>query len=79
MKLNIYSIKKILFQDEAKSVNLKSVSGELTLLPHHIPLITELANGPIKIIDKNDKTHIINASAGFLEVKPFEINILCQE
>lgn len=79
MKLNIYSIKKTLFQTEVKSVNLKTVTGELTLLPGHIPLITELTSGIIKIVDENNKTYAINASSGFLEIKPLEINILCRE
>ena len=79
MHINVYSLKEVLFQDEVESLNVKSIDGELTILEHHIPLITELKRGPIKIIDKNGKVHILNASAGFLEVNPKEVNVLCQE
>ena len=78
MKINIYSIKQILFQDEAVSLNAKSIAGEITILENHIPFITELALGPIKIVDKNGVTHIIGIESGFLEVKPGEVTVLCR-
>lgn len=78
MKVNIFSLKEILFQGEASSLNLRSVDGELTILPNHIPLITELTACDIKIIDNNDKTFIIPISSGFLEVNPTEVKVLCE-
>ena len=79
MHLSIYSLKQILFQDEAVSLNVKSVDGELTILPNHIPLITELVLGDLKIIDKNEKKHVIPINSGFLEVNPEEVKVLCKE
>lgn len=69
MKLSIYSLKKILFQGEAESVNCKTAVGEITVLNHHRPLISVLAPGVVKIIDKEGKEHYIPVSAGFLEVR----------
>lgn len=79
MMVNVYTLKQILFQEEAVSLNVKSIDGELTILPNHIPLITELMAGNLKIIDKNGKSYIIPISSGFLEVNPMEANVLCQE
>ncbi len=68
MKLFIYSLKNILFDGDAKSVNCKTTSGEITVLDHHIPLISELAKGVMKIVDKKEQEHYIPVSSGFLQV-----------
>lgn len=69
MQISIYSLKKILFQGEAKSLTCPTLSGEITILDHHHPLISVLKKGVIHVIDKNEKIHYINASSGFLEVQ----------
>ncbi len=68
MKLAIYSLKKILFDGEAASINCKTASGEITVLDHHRPLISMLKAGTMKIIDKNHEEHYIPVSSGFIEV-----------
>ena len=69
MKLAIYSLKKILYQGDAESINCKTASGEITVLNHHRPLISTLEAGTIKILDKSGKEHYIPVSSGFLEVR----------
>ena len=69
MKLSVYSLKKILFQGEARLLNCKTVMGEITVLDNHETLITVLSAGVIKIIDKQDKDHFFPIKSGFLEVK----------
>ncbi|MEK7212363.1 MAG: F0F1 ATP synthase subunit epsilon [Patescibacteria group bacterium] len=68
MHLSVYSLKKVLFEGEAESVNMKTASGEITVLDHHRPLISALAPGTIKIVDKTSKEHYIPVSSGFAEV-----------
>jgi ATP synthase F1 epsilon subunit len=69
MKLSIYSLKNIIFQGEASLLNCKTVTGEITVLDNHEPLITVLASGVIKIIDNNQKENFFPITSGFLEVK----------
>ena len=68
MKLSIYSLKKILYQGDAESVNCKTAVGEITILNHHHPLISMLTAGTIKIIDNEKKEYYIPVSSGFVEV-----------
>lgn len=70
MKLSVYSLKKILFQGEASSLNVKTVMGEITVLDNHETLITVMSAGVIKIVDKNKKENFFPVKSGFLEVKP---------
>jgi len=69
MKLSIYSLKKILFQNEASLLNCKTEIGEITILDNHEPLISVLSSGIIKVIDKDHKEHFFSVKSGFLEVK----------
>ena len=68
MRTSVYSLKKVLFEGEAKEINCKTAQGEITVLDHHRPLITMLVKGSIKIIDTGEKEHYLNVNSGFLEV-----------
>ncbi|HEY5220571.1 MAG TPA: F0F1 ATP synthase subunit epsilon [Candidatus Paceibacterota bacterium] len=68
MKLGVYSLKKVLFQGDAKSVNCNTRSGEITILDNHEPLISILEKGTMKIVDAEGKEVYIPVSSGFLEV-----------
>ena len=70
MKLSVYSLKNILFQGEASSLNCKTVMGEITVLDNHETLITVLSAGVMKVTDENKKEHFFEINSGFLEVKP---------
>ncbi len=68
MKLGVYSLQKILFQGDAKSVNCNTRSGEITILDHHEPLISLLEKGTMTIVDREGKEIYIPVRSGFLEV-----------
>ena len=70
MKVDIVSLEKVLFKGEANKLIVKTVGGEITVLHNHIPLVTMLENAPVKLVDKDDKEHIIDIHGGFLEVRP---------
>lgn len=70
MKIEIYSLKRIIFEGDALSVNCKTAMGEVTILDHHEPLISMLEEGPITITGLDSNEHHIPIKGGFLEVKP---------
>lgn len=69
MKLSIHSLKNTLFDGVAESVTCPTLAGEITVLNHHIPLITIVDKGTIKIIDDQKKELYIEVSTGTLEVQ----------
>ena len=80
MKLGIYALQKVLYQGEAFSVNCKTTSGEITILDHHLPLISILEKGTVKVVDKEKQEHYIPVSAGFLEMRSGnELRILADQ
>jgi len=69
INLAIYSIKGTIFEGECDFVTLPGSEGELTILPKHIPLITYLKKGKIRI-KKEDELLNFDIESGILEVKP---------
>lgn len=73
--LSIISLKEILFDGFAASVSVPGVEGELTILKDHVPLITLLKAGQIKVKSGNEE-HIFNIQKGLLEVNSARTTIL---
>lgn len=60
---------RILYKADAEELSLPTSMGEITILPHHIPLVANLAQGEIRAKEK-DKILTFSCSGGFIEVKP---------
>lgn len=52
MKLYIYSLQNTLYEGDAQTVQLPTVDGEISILSHHVPLVTALSKGNLRL--KND-------------------------
>ncbi len=68
VKLSIYSLGKILFQGQAKSLNCKTMVGEITILDNHEPYIGVLIKGAARVVDESKKEHFFPIKSGFLQV-----------
>ena len=69
MHISIHSLKRTLFNGDAKAVNCKTSSGEITILDHHRPLISILVPGILKVTTPDDKDEYFPICNGLLEVK----------
>ncbi len=70
MQIGIYTIKDTLYKGEAEKVIAKTTTGEITVLKDHIPLVSTLVAGPVRIISKNAPEKILEIKAGVIEVRP---------
>lgn len=83
-QLSIYTLEKTLFKGQVESVQVPGPTGELGVLDHHIPIITSLISGKVRIKKKLEKDYekaeeeIIEIKKGFLEVKPNQVVILAE-
>ena len=68
MQLSVISLKGVEFDGEISSLNLRTTSGEITVLDNHRPLITQLTKGQAIIIKKDGEKMNLDISSGFLEV-----------
>jgi F-type H+-transporting ATPase subunit epsilon len=76
MKLTIAKIDKVLWSGEADSVTVPALAGVMTILTHHMPLITTLKAGMVVVKQKDQKLEEFPITSGFLEVGKTETVIL---
>ncbi|MBU1131963.1 ATP synthase F1 subunit epsilon [Patescibacteria group bacterium] len=75
MNLKIVTPEKVVLRDEADSITLPTMEGEITILPNHIPLIAVLVPGEIQVrMGKNVK--FMAVSGGFIEVLSTKVVVL---
>ena len=68
LKLKIATPEKVIYENEVDQVSTPTMEGEITVLPHHIPLISVLSAGELKIKD-NSGEQVMALAGGFLEVR----------
>ena len=74
-KLYISTPEKLFFNNDVESVILTSIEGELGILSGHIPMVTALATGTIKMLVKGEWKNAV-VSGGFAEIKHDEVVVL---
>ena len=76
----LVSFDKVLLRGNAKSVTVPTIDGEITILPHHIPLVSiiDLGEAHVALIDNNGKEvhEYITVGGGFIEVSSKGISLL---
>jgi len=73
--LEIVTPERVVYSDEIDQVSLPTPQGEITILPHHIPLISALSAGEL-IVRKGDIDVPMAISSGFVEVRPDKVVVL---
>ena len=76
-ELEIVTPEKMVVRDVAEEMQIPGKDGYLGILPHHAPLITELAVGEITY-RKGNITHHLAVAWGFAEVLPDKVTILAE-
>lgn len=77
--VRINSARKFTEYPEVKSIKLPSLTGEIEVLPEHMPLITELEQGDVFIELSNDEKLDFLISRGYARVKNNEVSLLLDE
>ena len=77
MKINfkIATPERVVYKDEVDAITLPTQSGEITILPNHLPLISVLKPGEI-VIKKGNEMLAIAVSGGFIEVLSTKVVVL---
>ena len=75
IKLEIVTSEETVFTGNVDYISVKSVEGQIGILPNHISLISELDNGNLMWRDGN-KEDQVNIDGGFIEVYNNSVTIL---
>ena len=55
---------------------LPGVEGELGILPEHMPLLTQVVPGEIRVVTEDGSELNLAVGEGFLEVRPDRVSVL---
>ena len=75
IKFEITTPERIVYSDEVDEVVLPTPMGEIGILPHHIPLVSLLSAGELRI-KKGGELICVAVSGGFIEVRPDKVTVL---
>jgi len=75
--IDVVSAEESIFSGEAEFIAAPAQMGEVSIYPHHAPMITSIKPGAlrIKLADKNEE-QLIYISGGILEVQPGVVTVL---
>jgi len=79
VKVFIYSLREKIYEGEADILSLPTANGEIGVLENHVPLVTPISKGKVKIrkgsgFDEAD--NVFEISGGFAQINPKETILL---
>jgi F-type H+-transporting ATPase subunit epsilon len=75
LKLEIVTPEGRAYSDDVAMVVLPSIEGEIGVYPAHVPLMTQLSPGELRIV-KDGKTTEMVVGTGFIEVTADSVSVL---
>lgn len=77
IRCEIVTQERVVFDEMVEMVIAPGVDGELGILPHHVPLLTALAPGELRV-KKIQEEESFAISGGFMEVLPDHVSVLAR-
>lgn len=74
--VDVVSAEESIFSGEAKFVALPGEAGELGILPGHVPLISRIKPGSVRIELTGGGEELVFVAGGILEVQPHRVTVL---
>lgn len=75
MKLEIVTPEEKVYSEEVDQVTLPTSTGEITVLPQHLPLVTQIVPGEI-VIKKSGKASHLVTGGGFAEITHTSVSVM---
>jgi F-type H+-transporting ATPase subunit epsilon len=76
IQVEVVSAEESIFSGEATFVVLPGEAGELGIYPRHIPLITRIKPGAVRIQKPDGTEELVFVAGGILEVQPKVVTVL---
>ena len=77
LTLEIVTPEARVYSDTVDTVVIPTVEGEIGILPGHIPLLTQVGAGELRVL-KNGKTELLAVGNGFAEIDGDTVSILAE-
>ena len=74
--VDVVSAEEMIFSGLAQFVVLPGEAGELGIMPGHMPLMTRIKPGAVRVQTQEGKEELIFVAGGLLEVQPNLVTVL---
>ncbi len=74
--VDVVSAEEMIFSGLAQFVVLPGEAGELGIMPGHMPLMTRIKPGAVRVQTQEGKEELIFVAGGLLEVQPGLVTVL---
>ncbi|WP_214826052.1 F0F1 ATP synthase subunit epsilon [Exiguobacterium algae] len=78
LHVNVVTPDGAAYEGDARMVIAKAATGELGILPKHVPMVTPLDVSVLKLRHEDGGRTLIAISGGFMEVRPDTVTILAE-
>ena len=75
MKLEIVTPEEKVYSEEVDQVTLPTSTGQITILPQHLPVITQIVPGEITVKKAGKVSHLVTGE-GFAEITHTSVSVL---
>lgn len=69
IKFKIATPERVVYQGEVEQLTCPTTTGEITVLPDHIPLVSNIKSGELRV-KENEHVHNFFVSGGCVEILP---------
>ena len=76
LQVNVVSAEESIFSGRARFVVLPGENGELGIYPRHLPLITRIRPGSVRIRMEDGQEEFVFVAGGILEVQPNCVTVM---
>jgi F-type H+-transporting ATPase subunit epsilon len=78
LRVDIVAPDRVLWKGEATYVSAPAVEGSIGLLPGHVPILSVLCAGVVKVVLPDGKDHHVDITGGFLSFDHDMITIVAE-
>src|ERR671923_1636305 len=75
LKLEIVTPEEKIYSEDVEMVTLPGSEGELGVYPKHVPVLTILKPGELRVL-KDKRTTSLAVGEGFIEITPERVSVL---
>lgn len=75
LHVEIITPEKVVYKDDVSEIVVPTETGQITILPNHVNLLTKILPGEM-LIKKGTQEHYLAITGGFLEISDNQVNIL---
>jgi len=79
LELEIVTPEARVYEDTVESVKLPTTSGEIGILPGHIPIVTEVQAGEIMVEKAGGSSEALAVSKGFAQCVGDKVSVLAED